>query len=277
MISSERRRAHRISWALFFGGLLVKAKAGDFDFDAAELGVVVFADAVGNVDEAALFQSERCRLRCEIPADSAHAAASTGWGWGLGRVLSQILGKFLDKFEADVALFHEAGRCGEANAARDKDGLWVAVAKRLQFAEPSDEHWGDAVEGELGVDAENVFRLAVGEMFGGVGAQAEFQLGQILGGHGKADSEGVAAKTSEEAGAAFQGIEELEPINATTGTMGDAVFNADNNGGLGGAFDHARGEDADDTAMPAVAVDEQEVISGEFFIAGQTGLDGGEG
>ena len=153
------------------------------------------------------------------------------------------------------------------------------MAEGFQLAEPADEYRGDAVQGELGVDAEDVFRLAVGEVYGGVGAEAEFEGREILGGHGKAYGEGVTAEAGEEVGAAFEGVEELKSVNAATGAVGDfavgSVFDADYDCGLGGPFDYTGGEDADDTAMPAVAVNDEEAVGGEFWI-GEAGLDRGE-
>ena len=56
-----------------------------------------------------------------------------------------------------------------------------------------------------------------------------------------------------------------------------AVFDADDDGGFGGALDDAGGEDADDAAMPAFAVDEEQTIGDEFGVGGETLLDGAEG
>ncbi len=54
-------------------------------------------------------------------------------------------------------------------------------------------------------------------------------------------------------------IEQLKPINRAARAIGHAIFNADHDSGFGSAFDHARGEDADDAAMPAVAVEQPTV------------------
>ncbi len=90
--------------------------------------------------------------------------------------------------------------------------------------------------------------------------------GRFSGGQGKADGEGVAAEAREEIGAAFDGVEQLKSVDGAAGAVGDAiaVFHADDDGRLGGALDHARGENADDAAMPAVAVDDQQAVGGEF-------------
>jgi hypothetical protein len=110
--------------------------------------------------------------------------------------------------------------------------------------------------------------------FFGVEAQAALELGQRVGGQGKADGEGVAAEAREEIGAAFDGVEQLKAVDGAAGAVRHAVFDADHDGRLGGALDDARGENADDAAMPAVAVDDQQAVGGEFGVGGQAGFDG---
>ena len=46
--------------------------AGDFHFDAPVLGMVVFADAVRDVDEGALSESESGSSLGEVPADGSN-------------------------------------------------------------------------------------------------------------------------------------------------------------------------------------------------------------
>ena len=58
--------------------------------------------------------------------------------------------------------------------------------------------------------------------------------------------------------------------------MRHAIFNADDEGRLGGALHNARGKNADDAAMPAVAIDHQQPRSGEIRIVGESRFDGGE-
>ena len=87
----------------------------------------------------------------------------------------------------------------------------------------------------------------------------------------------MAAEAREKIGAGFDGVEQLESVDGAAGAVRDAVFDADDDGRLGGAFDHARGEDADDAAMPAVAVDNEQALGGKFGVGGETSLDCGEG
>ena len=66
----------------FTGG---RIEAGDFeahdlDFQAAEVGVVVFADAVGEVDEAALLEAELDGALGKAPADGADGTDGRGAG-----------------------------------------------------------------------------------------------------------------------------------------------------------------------------------------------------
>ena len=109
-----------------------------------------------------------------------------------------------------MALFHDAGRRDEPGPAGDEDRLGVAVAERLELAQPSGQHGRDAVERQLGVNAQQVLRLARGQVLFGVEAEAALELGQRIGGQGKADGKGVAAEAREEIGAAFDGVQQLE-------------------------------------------------------------------
>ena len=107
----------------------------------------------------------------------------------------------LDKFQPNMPLLHDAGRGEQAGPAGYKDWLGVAVAQRFKLAQPACEHGCDAIERQLGVDAEPVLGLSRGQMFFGIEAQALLELGQSFGGHCKADSKGVAAETGEKIGA----------------------------------------------------------------------------
>jgi len=49
--------------------------SGDFDFEAAEVWVIVFADAIDKIDEAACFEGEFVGAASQVPSDSAHGAA----------------------------------------------------------------------------------------------------------------------------------------------------------------------------------------------------------
>ena len=194
----------------------------------------------------------------------SHSAAC----WWRGRVLRE--------FEREVARFHDARRGEQARVAGEEERLGIAVAEGLEFAQPSGEDRRDAVERKLGVNAQEALGLARGEVLLGIEAQAALELGQFFGGQREADGEGVAAEASEEIGAGFDGGEEHEAVDGAAGAVGYTVFDADDDGRLGGALDDARGEDADDAAMPAVAVDDEEAVGGDFRVGCEAGFDGGE-
>ena len=138
-----------------------------------------------------------------------------------------------------MPLLHDARRSDNSGATRDKHGLGIAVAKRLKLAKPSGENRRDAIKRELGVDAEQAFRFARGQMFRGMKTQTALEFGQRRGGQRKADGEGMASKAREEIGATFDGGEQGKSVDGAAGAVRYSVFNADDNGRLGGAFDHA--------------------------------------
>ena len=164
--------------------------------------------------------------------------------------------------------FHDARCFEQARVEGEEERLGIAVAERLEFFEPSDEHRRDAIERQLGVNAQQALGLTRGQVLLGVGAQAALQFRKIFRGKREADGEGVAAKAGEEIGAGFDGGEEDESVDGAAGAVGNfavgAVFNADDDGRLGGALDDARGENADDAAMPAVAVDDEKAVGSDF-------------
>ena len=112
-----------------------------------------------------------------------------------------------------------------------------------------------------------MLRLAARQMFFGVNTQPLLQLWQCSGGQCKAHRKGVAAKAREQIGAAFDGVEQLESVDRPARAMSHVVFDADDDSRLGRALDHARGQNADDAAMPALAIDDQQAICGQLRIA----------
>src|SRR5271163_1481552 len=137
---------------------------------------------------------------CEIPTDGVD-----------GRCLdcgTAVRGSCRNEFESDVLFFHEANRGSELKIAGEEDWLRIAVAQRLQFAQPACEDRRDAIEGKLGMDAEKLFGLAACKLLRGEGVEAVFHFMQICRGHGKADGEGVPSETGVEAGAGFNSFEQ---------------------------------------------------------------------
>ena len=129
---------------------------------------------------------------------------------------------------------------------------------------------------QFGMDVEHALGLARGEAFRGAVGEAALQFRQSRGGESKAHGEGVAAEASEKIGAGFDCFEQLKAVDGAAGAVRDAVFNADDERGFGGTFDDARGEDADDAAMPAIAIDDDEACGGKISVGGEAGFNGGE-
>jgi hypothetical protein len=235
-----------------------KLDAGDFDFKAAVLRVVVFADAVCEVDEGAAVE---CKLGCagrEVPSDSADGGAGAN-----GKLIEwRGLGLSLGEFEADVPFLHNARLGDKARAEGKKNRLWVAVTERLKTPQPASQDRGDAVERQFGVNLEEVLGLARDEMLLGMKAESAAELGQGGGRHSEADGEGMAAEAGEKIRAGFKSIEELEAVHGAAGAVGDTILHADDYGGLGGALDDARGKDADDAAVPSFSIDNEQRTGG---------------
>src|ERR1035437_5485251 len=116
--------------------------------------MLVFADAVGEVDEASLCETKRGGAGSHVPSDGAQRAAGAGQGLRLNGVLRQL--------QSQVTLLHDARRAQQANAAGDKDRLGIAVAEWLQLAQPANQDTRDAVQWQLGVNVQQLLRLEIG-------------------------------------------------------------------------------------------------------------------
>ena len=167
--------AHGSPWALLFqaGG---EFDSGDFNFEAAEVGVIVFADAVGEVDEGAGLEGQLGGAGGEVPSDGADDAGCTGEA-------AEVMPP--GQLEAEVTVFHDARGGEQASAAGDEHGLGVAVAERFELAEPSGEDGGNAVEGQLGVNVQDAFGFACGEVLFRIEAQAALEFGERRAGRAK--------------------------------------------------------------------------------------------
>ena len=60
---------------------LRKLHAADLCFKTAEFGMLVFANAVGDVDEASSIELELGSTRCHVPSNGAHGAAGSAGCW----------------------------------------------------------------------------------------------------------------------------------------------------------------------------------------------------
>ncbi len=119
------------------------------------------------------------------------------------------------------------------------------------------------------MDRQHALGFPLGEAFGSAFGQAALEFGQRCSGQRKADGKGMTTEAREEVGAGFDGVEQLKSVDGSARTVGNAVFNADDERRFGGAFDNARSEDADDAAMPAVAIDNDEARRSQFLIGGE--------
>ena len=167
--------------------------------------------------------------------------------------------RLLREFEAKVAVFHDARRCGDG-AASDEDWLGIAVAQRFQLAQPSGEYRRDLVERQLGMNVQMRSGSRAARRSAAQSARRRLSSGSA-GGQGEADREGMSTETREEIAAGFDGCEQGGTVDGAAGSVRDAIFHADDERGLGGALDNARGEDADDAAMPAVAIDNEKTAA----------------
>lgn len=96
--------------------------AGYFDLQAAVLGMVVFADFVGEIDDGASVQTEFFGAAGQVPADGLRGRRGDPYC---------VCGNDLD---ADMLFLHEAYGTGEAQAVGEEDRFGIAVAVGLEFA-----------------------------------------------------------------------------------------------------------------------------------------------
>ena len=169
----------------------------DFEFEAAVLGVFVFAQAVGDMDEEVFLQAEGGDALGPVPAERGETSAA--------RPLREI--------EADMLLLERADGAGEADVARDEDGLLIAHAEGLQAAEPGEECRRDVVERQLGVAGDGTAEVFFSDARLSVFEEMGAQRGDAIGRHGKADGVGVAAEAGEEMGTALDGLEQVVALD----------------------------------------------------------------
>src|ERR1700733_12901499 len=117
------------------GPSLCRLDAGDLQFKAAELGVIVVAQPPGQVDEGIWSKLQRADAVGQVPTDSGETCS-------------------LSHAKADVLFLHEHGRSLDADFPSDKDGFFVAHAERLKAAEPGEQRRRDLFEGQLGITFE---------------------------------------------------------------------------------------------------------------------------
>lgn len=166
-----------------FASGLSRPDAGELHFQTAEIGMEIFTNTVGSIDTGPWRETEFGCTQGHVPSDCACSCTI-----------------FLSDFKAQMAFLHDA-RCGdEACVAGHEDGFWIAVAEGLEFAQPPGQDCSDLMQRQLGMDAKFAFGFARGETFGGALGKAALQLRQGRGRQGKANGEGVAAKSCEQIG-----------------------------------------------------------------------------
>src|SRR5580698_7642685 len=148
--------------------------AGDFEFEAAELGMIVVAQAPGQVD---------CRVRRELQAADAVGEIPADGGERRALCPSERArrGPHLQHAEADVALLHEKRERRGADVARDEDRLFVAHTEGLEAAQPGKQGGRDLVEGQLGVALQRITQVFFAQMFSGVGSESSSELVDSVG------------------------------------------------------------------------------------------------
>ena len=93
-------------------------QSGDFNFDAAEVGVEIFPNAISNVDARTVHEAEFGGSCGHVPADSPHRSRAF----------------LLCQFEAEMTLFHDARRRDHACVTRDEDRFRIAMSQRFKLA-----------------------------------------------------------------------------------------------------------------------------------------------
>lgn len=175
---------------------LRRAHADEFHFESAKVGVEILTDPVGDIDARALREAEFARSPRHVPT---HRTRCTG--------------SIVREFETNMALFHEAWSGEEPCVSRHEDRLWIAVAKRFKFAEPSGENRGHMIERKLSVDVKVALRLALGQTFRSALCQAALEFGQRFGRKREAYGKGVSAEPCEEVGASLNGGQQVKLIH----------------------------------------------------------------
>src|ERR1035441_9873681 len=130
--------------------------AGYLHFQTAELRMIVFADAVNNIDQAAGLERQFSSASRQVPTHRSNRATGSRMHCGLG--------SFLCQFQPNVPLFHDARRSQQPCSTRHKHRLGISVPQRFQLAQPAREHRRNTVQRQLGVNAQLALRFSCREM-----------------------------------------------------------------------------------------------------------------
>ena len=121
----------------------------------------VFAQLVGEVDDAVLLQVHRLCSFCPVPA----------YGWECDGAWA------LRELQADVPVFDETQRRGNAHVLREEDWFFVSHAAGVQPAKPGEERGSDAVERYCGVNCEGAAQRVLTEVEECIGFKALAKFG----------------------------------------------------------------------------------------------------
>src|SRR6202021_329740 len=175
-----------------------------------------------------------------------------------------------------MPFFHHARRTEQANSASHEDRLLVSMPQWLKASQPSGQNRSNPLKRQLSMDAEKVFRLAVGKFFASMGDKAAVEISKTLSRQRKTNSESMTSEASKERRTGFKCFKQRKAIYGASRTVGYAVFHADNNSRLRRTLHNARGKDTDDAAMPALAVHHQHRRFFQLRILGKTPLNLGQ-
>ena len=166
------------------------ADGEDFELPTAEVGVVVEAEAEGEIEQIVFGPGFGAGEGGPIGAGGRSVrpgdAAPTGAGFGI-----------FDG-EAEVFFFDGARRGGEANATGEEKRFGVAVAEGAEAGEGGEKGGGELGEAEFGIAVESLGEGGIDVLGGGVALQTIAQEGNAVGGKGEADGMGVAAEAGKE-------------------------------------------------------------------------------
>ena len=143
------------------------------------------------------------------------------------------------------------------------------MAQWLQLAQPTSQHWRDAIERQFGMNLQQAFRLACSKPLGGVATQTLLKLRQRRGRQCKPHRKCVPAEAREEVRACLNRFQQRKPMHRPARTMRHAFLYADDDRRLGRALHYTRSQDADDAAMPSVAIEHKHRFGGQSLFGSQ--------
>src|SRR5579859_7057612 len=216
--------------------------------------MVVFPQLVSDVKDRSRFQAQRLNARSPIPTECRPGSATSP----------------LDQLQADVAILDSTRRSCHAHVVSDEDGFLISIAQRFKAAQPAVQSISDLIQREHRVAAQDGRRILYVQR--GPGFDAALQLLQARSRQTKAHRVRMATKAGKELLAAFDGLQKMKTWNGAAGAVSLAAFERDHDCRTPRPVDHARGEDANDAAMPAFAFDHDTTACREGRFVAQTAV-----